>query len=165
MERKHLGRNRAERRFRNYVIRESGSRYFSARVHGGGARIVNGTGPFSEITLQHPCGGECVSARQLAAADIELVEREEEKRSVLAIVEFWNPNRSPGGKAPFILLAGRLAGGGEAAGVKFIVVVKLEGAAVQRLWATLHCGTGDAGESVRRLSRVGVGEKPEIADS
>src|SRR5258706_16192101 len=137
MERKHLGRNRAERRFRNYVIRESGSRYFSARVHGGGEGIVNGTRPFSEITLQHPCGGECVSARQLAAADIELVEREEEKRSVLAIVEFWNPNRGSGGKAPFILLARGLAGREEAASVELIIVVKFEGAAVQRIGATL----------------------------
>src|SRR5438876_919708 len=58
----------------------------------------------------------------------------------------------------------RPLGGEEAAGVEFVVIVELPGAAVQLIGSALGGVAGDAGERVRVLSRVIIGDELELAD-
>ena len=123
-----------------------------------------GTESSLKSPAQHFGGGVGVQAGQLAAADIELVEREEPECLVPAVVHLRKHHRTAQREAPFVLNAKRLRRREKSARVEVLVVVECESGAVQLVRAGLHRETGDAGERVRVLGRVVVRHQLEFGD-
>src|SRR2546426_5645712 len=111
-------------------------------------RIENGTRPLAEVPLQHRRGGHCIQARELPAADIKLVEVDEEERLVVAVENLGNPDRTAQGEAKFVLVPKRFYRCEEAARIEMVIIGELEGSPVDLIGAAFHVKAGYAAKGV-----------------
>src|SRR5215470_17206668 len=107
-------------------------------------RISDRHGQFTEVPSQHLGRGIGIQAGQLAAANIELIERKEPESFVSTVIDLGEQDRTAQGKAPLVLDAQRLRGGEKAARVKVLVIVEVKPGTVQLVRSRFHGETGDS---------------------